>query len=437
MKKTGFLVATTAIGLVLGATQAQAAGYAIKETSATQLGQSFAGAGALKNDISAMWNNPATMAFMKGHHFAVSASYIIPSAKFKEGGSSTRQGSGLGGEAGVQAAVPALYAMWSIQDNMKLGLALTSPFGLETHYDENWRGRYNAIRTRLRSLNINPNFAYKVNDYVSLAMGVSFQYVDIDLTKKINNASVGGVGDARFKARGNDWGAGFNVGLLVKPWEGARLGLAYRSKITHGLNGDVTISGLNIGAGAGAAAIAAGANLAEGQADITAHLTTPESIDFSYAQDLGEAWTLLASVVWTRWNRFSDLDIRHKANGTSVGSPERQGWKNVWFFALVANWKVAQNWMLRAGAAYDQEPINDLHRTAKLPGNDRTWLSAGVDWNFADWGKIALTYTHIFMKDGKINKLDGVTPVFAAGDRLQGKVQNKVDIIGLQANFKF
>ena len=430
MTKTGFLVATTAIGLVLGATHANAAGFAIKETSGTQLGQAFAGAGALKGDVSAMWNNPATMTTLKGHHFAAAASYIMPSAKFKEGGSSTDQASNNGGDGGEKALVPALYAMWSIQDNMKLGLAVTVPFGLEIKYKEDSRLRHHAVKSALKTVNINPNVAYKVNDFVSLGLGVSFQRAEVELTRKLNQAPVGAA-DADFKAKGSDWGAGFNVGALVTPWEGGRIGVAYRSKISHGLDGETDVSTIH----AGLVAAYGNNNVIAGKTDITADLTTSDSLDFSFAQDLGDAWTVMASAVWTRWNHFNELEIKRKSNGGTVGAVERQGWKNVWFFALGANWKMSENCTLRAGVAYDQSPINDTHRTVKLPGNDRTWLSAGADWKFADWGKVGLTYTHIFIKDGKINQTASAGTALA--NTVQGKVRNKVDIIGLQANFKF
>lgn len=433
MTKTGFLFATTAFGLVLSATTAHTAGYAIKETSAAQVGQSFAGSAALKGDVSAMWNNPATMTTLNGHHFAAAASYIIPSAKFKDGGGSTANGNN-GGDGGVHAVVPALYALWSIQDNMKLGVAVTAPFGLSTKYDSTWKGRFNSVKSEMKSLNINPNFAYKLNEWVSLGMGFSVQYVEIELTKKIDNRTFGPAGEANFKATGHDYGAGFNVGALFNVWEGGRFGVAFRSKITHGLKGETEITGV-------AAAAAAGANLNNGITKIDADLTTPETLDFSYAQDLGEAWTVMASAVWTRWARFNELKIQKRdrlgINNGIIGKSERQNWKNVWFFALGANWKVAKDWMLRAGVAFDQSPIDDKYRTSKLPGNDRTWLSTGVDWSFNDWGKVALTYTHIFVRDGKINQTDGAGGALPAGNTLQGKVHNSVDIIGLQANIKF
>ena len=163
---------------------------------------------------------------------------------------------------------------------------------------------------------------------------------------------------------------------------------------------------------------------------VSADLTTPETLDFSFSQDLGEAWTVLGSVVWTRWNRFNELAVRARANGATV-SNERQGWKNVFMFSLGADWKFAKDWVAHAGVAYDQSPISNQHRSPRLPGENRTWLATGLDWSVTDWAKVGLSYTYIFVENSKI---DNTTVL---GDRLQGKFESNVNIIGINANFKF
>ncbi len=428
MQKTGFLVATTAIGLVLGLTQAQGAGFKINETRTTA--NATAGAAAMGGDLTTMWNNPATMTSLDGHQFAFNGAFIIPNTKFKKGSGTTATLTGNnGGNGGEFAFVPAVYGMWSVQDNMKVGLALTVPFGLATKYDKTWVGRFHSVHSELKTLNINPNVAYKINDMWSVGLGVSFQYADATIEKQINNASFGGAGEANSKVTGDDWGAGFNVGLMFEPMKGTRLGLAYRSKVTHGLRGKINNTGLT----AGAAAL----GLVNGATKVSGDLTTPESVDFSFSQDLGEAWTVLGSVVWTRWNRFNELGFKSQATGATVGVVERQGWKNVFMFSLGADWKFAKDWVAHAGVAYDQSPISNEHRGPRLPGGDRTWLATGLDWSVTDWAKVGLSYTYIFVKDAKVNNVNGVSARLPGGNRLQGKFESDIHIIGVNANFKF
>lgn len=433
MQKTGFLIATTAIGLVLSLTQAQSAGFKIAETRT--VANATAGSGAIAGDVTTMWNNPATMTSLKGHHFAGAGSFIIPHTKFKKGSGATATLTGNnGGNGGEFAFVPAVYGMWSVQDNVKIGLGLTVPFGLATKYDKTWVGRFHSVHSELKTLNINPNVAYKISDMWSVGLGVSFQYADATLEKAVNNVTFDGAGEGNSKVTGDDWGAGFNVGLLFEPMKGTRLGLAYRSKITHGLRGQIKNDNL---AGAGLAQ----ANLTNGVSKVRGDLTTPESLDFSVSHDLNEAWTLLGSVVWTRWSRFNELGFKLRdsvaVNGGTVGAVERQGWKNVFMFSLGADWKFAKDWVAHFGAAYDQSPISNEYRGPRLPGDDRTWLATGVDWTVTDWAKVGLSYTYIFVKDAKVNQVNGVSAALPGGNRLQGKFESNINIIGINANFKF
>lgn len=404
--KTGFK-ALTAVGLILAASQANAAGFAIKETSGMLTGQAYAGAASMTGDLSTVWNNPASMTYLNKNEMTGALNVILPSAKFKRGSATTGTG-GNGGNGGKAAYVPAFYGMWNVTNNFKAGLAITAPFGLITEYDKDWVGRYSAIKSDLKTININPNLAYQVNEHVSLGFGVSFQYADVELTNK----SFNGVRDVFNKIEGDDWGAGFNLGLLVEPIKGTKLGVAYRSRINHGLRGKM--SGVY-------------------NEKVSADLKTPDSIDFSASHDFNDQFSVHGSALLTRWSSFSTLKVVNTSGTVRTNKP--QEWKDVWFFALGMNYKPTKELMLQLGVAYDQEPIKDKHRSPMLPSNDRTWVSAGVHYNISDAFKVGVTYAHLFVKDGKVDIK--AAPLAGAPNAVQGKMKNSADIIGLQLNYKF
>lgn len=404
--KTGFK-ALTAVGLILAASQANAAGFAIKETSGMLTGQAYAGAASMTGDLSTVWNNPASMTYLNKNEMTGALNVILPSAKFKRGSATTGTG-GNGGNGGKAAYVPAFYGMWNVTNNFKAGLAITAPFGLITEYDKDWVGRYSAIKSDLKTININPNLAYQVNEHVSLGFGVSFQYPDVELTNK----SFNGVRDVFNKIEGDDWGAGFNLGLLVEPIKGTKLGVAYRSRINHGLRGKM--SGVY-------------------NEKVSADLKTPDSIDFSASHDFNDQFSVHGSALLTRWSSFSTLKVVNTSGTVRTNKP--QEWKDVWFFALGMNYKPTKELMLQLGVAYDQEPIKDKHRSPMLPSNDRTWVSAGVHYNISDAFKVGVTYAHLFVKDGKVDIK--AAPLAGAPNAVQGKMKNSADIIGLQLNYKF
>ena len=68
---------------------------------------------------------------------------------------------GDGGDAGKWAAVPNLYVVLPIDKQWTFGLGINAPFGLVTKYDSDWIGRYQAIKSDVMTININPAVSYK------------------------------------------------------------------------------------------------------------------------------------------------------------------------------------------------------------------------------------------------------------------------------------
>ena len=132
-------------------------------------------------------------------------------------------------------------------------MGVNAPFGLKTDYDsDKWVGRYHADKSELLTININPSMAFKFNDNVSIGFGVSALYADGELTKCARRRTQscqawrrsGRVAnDGKIKLTADDWGYGFNAGLLLTPTQNTRIGLHYRSEIDLNLEGDAKVTG--------------------------------------------------------------------------------------------------------------------------------------------------------------------------------------------------
>jgi long-chain fatty acid transport protein len=92
--------------------------------------------------------------------------------------------------------------------------------------------------------------------------------------------------------RGDDWGYGYNAGLLYEADGNTRLGLSYRSRVKQHLTGDITFSNmptLNSG----------------GSADIR----LPDTWTLSLYHRLSPRWALLADIARTGWSSFQELRV--------------------------------------------------------------------------------------------------------------------------------
>jgi long-chain fatty acid transport protein len=87
----------------------------------------------------------------------------------------------------------------------------------------------------VRAINVNPPLAWEVVEGLSIAAGLQVQYFEVRLTNAIDLGSIGqAIGgvparqDGVGKVTGDDFGYGFNVGILFEPWQGTRFGAPYR-----------------------------------------------------------------------------------------------------------------------------------------------------------------------------------------------------------------
>ncbi len=435
-----------------------ASGFAIIEQSVSGLGNAFAGGAASAQDATTVFYNPAGMTILKGAEFIAAAHVIIPSAKFRNSASVTSIGppltGGNGGDGGQTGVVPNLYYTRPFTDRLIFGLGINAPFGLSTKYDDGWIGRYHALKSEVKTVNINPSLAYKVDDHWSVGGGIDVQHLDATLTNAIDQASIcnglpiaavcalPAVGlpaasiastatDAAVDLSADDWGLGYNLGLLYEVNPNLRFGLAYRSKISYTLKGTADFQGANAlrAAIAAAGTPAALAGFAVDQT-VSADITLPEMVSLSAYHHYGSKLAVMGDITWTRWSRFKQLVINFDAGHPTQIQPEN--WRNNLRYSLGVTYDLDSDWTLRAGAAYDQTPIrNATYRTPRIPGNSRTWLAMGAGYRLNDKLCLDVGYAHLFVSDTSIANAEVNT-----GHTLIGSFDSQVDIVSAQLNWQ-
>ena len=112
-----------------------------------------------------------------------------------------------------------------------------------------------------------------------------------------------------------------------------------------------------------------------------ADLTLPDMASLSYYQKLNDKWDILGDVTWTGWSSIQELRIVRTTGSLLSVLPEN--FKDTWRFSAGVNYQYNDKTVLRAGVAYDQSPVNDIDRSARLPDNDRTWLTIGGRYKYS------------------------------------------------------
>jgi long-chain fatty acid transport protein len=480
----------TALGLALSlatAPRAQASGFQLRDQSGSAQGNAYAGISAGGSDISSMFFNPAAMTRFSGHHLQFGLSFIAPSAKFSDGSASRGayaplqvastpiSGATSTGNVAKSAVLPTLYAMYSVDEDLKLGLAVNVPFGLTTEYDSNWIGRYHGIKSHLETLDIAPSIAYKVDSKWSVGFAFVARRAKAELSQGVDfgasaqlalnqlaaqapqlglpaNVVQGGAADGSVNIKGDSWAYGYRLGVLYEPNPKLRVGMGYQSRIRETLKGDATFSGVstaaaglthvaqlfpNAATGIGIIGAKLGAQAANGP--VTAVLKLPSTLSLGASYDVSDTFNLAAEVAQTKWSGFQELRVKFSNSAAQPDSVTREDWKDAMFFALGATCHPQGAWTYRAGLAVDKTPVPDDKRTPRIPDADRTWLSLGASWQVTEAFGLDAGYTHLFCKNSTVNLQAGGNPSaqeFTRGN-LQGTYKNSIDVLALQARYKF
>lgn len=374
MKNASFKLAAAAVVVASAfASQAYAAGFQLSEQSTVQMGRAMAGAGVVGDDLSAVHYNPAGMTLLPGTRIQATGTWVAVNAEYKGDKGASENGRKKG------QMIPAGYITHQLNDQWWLGLGLTVPYGMGTDFDRNWEGSDRGNKSMILTFDINPNVAWKLNEKLSFGAGVSLQYAKAKL-----GLSKGGVIDTQkgkmyvpnlgnATVAGDSWAWGWNVGMMWKPVDTLRIGLAYRSHIAHNAEGDTTLEGPMV-------AQMTQNKLTKIESDMDVRIKTPDTVTLSAAWDATQDLTLSATARWSKWSNFDVLSVE---NATVPDTQVPNHWDDTWFFSLGADYRLNDQWTVRGGVAYDQGPVDNLYRMAVIPDTDRVWVAGGASFKYS------------------------------------------------------
>lgn len=457
--------------MLIGATSTVfASGYHFGTQSVSS--QSTANASAAEaSDASTIFYNAAGMTKLEGTNFSGALNLVAPSVKYSNAkGNYTQQtnpaesfsGRVVGGEiAGSKSgkitddviAVPHLYLTHQLNDKVTAGLGIYVPFASKTEYQRDSVLRYNLNATELKTIDFNPTIAFKLNDQHSVAVGVIAQYAEAKLRQYSNFAALArlpnGTADGWAEVKGDDWGFGYNLAWMWDINDQATVGLNYRSKIKHTLEGDADWSYSGDPRGEVAAK---GAKYIDESAKID--ITTPDSLSLHGMYKFDPKWTGYADVTWTRHSEFSRAELIYgnaKVVGVSGGKPATSNttylnpnWENTYKIAVGGSYQYSEPLQLRAGIAFDKSPVPDAeHRLATMPDNDRWWFSFGANYKLNKQSSLDAAYSYIRIKDGSavLNGTcqfnNGGQPCVSSQTVGSADYKAHANILGVQYNYRF
>jgi long-chain fatty acid transport protein len=368
--------------LVLGLAPlpASAAGFALFEQGAKGLG--FAGAfTAQASDPSAIFHNPAGLAFLSGTQVYAGATMVAP--RFEFVGAAPFPGPTVTEKSKSVYAFPPSFYISHTFDRLAVGLGVNVPFGLQSTWEDpdNYSGRYISTNAELKGFSINPTLAYRLSDTVAIGAGLDVRLSSVVLERRVPviNPFTQSVFDAAAVTLTSDTatGYGFNVGLLARLTDRLSFGASYRHKVKVDFEGDADFQLLSSGNAALDQRVAA--LLPAGALPVTTSIEFPAiaSVGLSHRW---ERWTAEVDVNWYGWSSFDRLPL------TFVGRPDLsevvvEEYEDSYQFRFGVQRLLGETWALRVGYFYDQTPSPAESVSPLLPDADRHAIALGLGWD--------------------------------------------------------
>jgi long-chain fatty acid transport protein len=359
-------------GLIAG--DAAAGGFALNEQNARHLGSAFAGRASDAADASTLFTNPAGMARLERAEISAGVALLQGDTDI-----SHAQGTFPGSNDGdpvPTVTIPFAYYVQPIDDRWAAGIGLYTAFGVETDYETGFQGRYFGTTSDVKVITLQPSVSYRLNEQWSIGAGLTYNWIEGELSRNQPNPLSPGSDDIRSRVEGDDSASwGYNIGVLFEPNDNTRVGLSYRSEVDYELKGHTTISNVPL--------------TGTLRYDAALDLTLPATVDLSVTQRLDDRWTLHVSAVRTGWSSFDELVVENTGGPTAV---ETHDWDDTWTYAAALSYALNAQWILRGGFGFDESPIPDAHRSVRVPTGDRRIFALGATWTPAPQWRADFAY---------------------------------------------
>ncbi len=247
------------------------------------------------------------------------------------------------------------------------GIAINTPFHSNADWESDWKGRFIVQNHTISTLAIQPTFAFRFNEHVSIGIAPIFclgsythaQSIQILLPQSVD-------GGIEFAATGSGWGG--NVGIMYRHSERFSAGASYRTAIDMRFKkGQVSF---NVPTSA--------KNYYPNQPFITDfRLPSVLSVGMTYRPSTGIL--IAADVNYMTWNVFDSLNIAYKTQDENYnGYTEVMNFRNSYSTKLGVEMIPLRSIALRVGGNFTLSPVRDEYVSPSYPDANKIALTAGA-----------------------------------------------------------
>ncbi len=352
-----------------------AGGFQLNEHGAKAMAQGGAFA-ARADDPSAIYFNPAGIAFVNGFQVYAGATLIVPRVTFF---GPLQLNTNAESKMTNQTFTPLnIYGTYQINDHLTAGIGVNNPYGLGTDWNPDWVGKYITTKVDLTTYFFSPTIAYKITDDLAVGVGLNYVTGKVTLSRDVAIPFDAPPPVATLSLSANS--VGFNLGVRYKISDDVSVGASYRSQVKLNATGTASFSPNYT-------------QLSLPSGDISSSLTLPATAFVGVAYTLMDDLQIEADYQYVGWSSFKDLAVTFKADNTVSSSPEN--YQNTYILRIGGQYSIGEL-QLRAGYLYDHSPIQSQYLYPLLPDANRNGVNLGVGCKLTD--NLRADVSYMFLK---------------------------------------
>lgn len=399
--------------ILIGSYSASASGFSIYEASIRANGM-LGAFSAYADHATTIYYNPAGLSGLEGIQISGGATILAPRTSFRNLSPLAPAGQKYEMEK-QEFWAPNFFASYQIADGLTAGIGVYAPFGLGTEWDQNWVGRGESIEANIQTLFANPAIGYTLPDFgigeikVGAGLQVAF-FGEVNFSRAIRQFTP----EASFSLDGElkKPGYGFNAGILYKPVDDVTLGFTYRSKVKTEYEGSGEFRNIP------------GENVVPVEGSTTIDL--PASWVAAVNVRPIDGLSVEVDYVWWGWSSYDELRIEfdQPVDGLNITETvSERNYEDSWQIRLGAEYSELPIEILtvRAGLAYDKNPVKEEYVNPTLPDADRWLFSGGLTFRVTNFLDIDASYIFIRGKQRRVEDTEsGIDGVYNTHANLPG-----------------
>jgi long-chain fatty acid transport protein len=369
-----------------------------QDASAIARGNAFV---ATADNPAAIYYNPAGITQLEGHNLQLGSLVYLGIYGTYDSPTHART------ENTPQALlVPSLnYVFTPTNFPLSFGFGVYEPFGFRVEWPNHAPFRQEGTDATLNYVTLNPVVAWKIVPALSISVGPTFNYSQFDVTQGVTPDPNMPPGN-RFHFKDDNWGYGFNAGLLWQPLAQWSFGASYRSSTRLNYQGNASLQPSPPLPALGSSSL---------------KVDFPQVVIGGVSYRPNTNWNIEVDVDWTDWSSFKEFAIQKVPAQTL-------DWRSSFMYEIGVTRYLRKGYYLSAGYFYSVDSTSDEHYTPLVPDSDLHIASVGGGFRGLHWSW-ALAFQAIFGESHFVNH--------AADPNVDGRYQIFTPTLSLSLGYHF